>query len=628
MAGGGQDTPLMSLSEELLLAVGEGRVTVATASRLAAARVREGGADATCTALAACQGQNGERNLHVWARGQPWRQLVPEPYHFTAPMRKKAREVTGTCYCILPHLFFSTLAREARPIFDSLFGDEDERVQFWRELQRTTQETPAGRRGEMHKQWYDKHPVIKSTAPEQRVPVGLHGDGGEMTSGQKVMVLSWGGLCNPGSTLDTRLLFMVIKESIAEPAGHATLYAAFDVLVWSLNAMADNMHPRVDHAGRAFGPEHWPQHAALAGSPLTTPPLHAAWLELRGDWQYLRAALNLAHHYNSGSNICHLCSVTKKGRGCFADHVSRGSAMRMTLVSGSTWVQGDRARSSPLCQIKGFHIWRCAFDPMHTLELGLLQLVIPAALKELMGVTRNPGVFGGGPVGTRCTMATRAYLAWAKTVRISSSARVRAITPGWVKGARPHLSQSHAKAAALRAMLPWVAKLCVDRRAVSPHRATVLEELYKMDCVWRDAGRFLSQGQAEAAAKHCEKALEALAALCAAHPNGPWHVVPKAHSLTHMAYDNALCNPRASHCYQDEDFVGRMKRIYSRCHGVTAPMRATQRYAIHTALRLSARLQLLLGFRPAGHQRAPRARGRPPRPVQERRPRGRPKSRP
>ncbi len=253
MAGGGQDTPLMSLSEELLLAVGEGRVTVATASRLAAARVREGGADATCTALAACQGQNGERNLHVWARGQPWRQLVPEPYHFTAPMRKKAREVTGTCYCILPHLFFSTLAREARPIFDSLFGDEDERVQFWTELRRTRQETPAGRRGEMHKQWYDKHPVIKSTAPEQRVPVGLHGDGGEMTSGQKVMVLSWGGLCNPGSTLDTRLLFMVIKESIAEPAGHATLYAAFDVLVWSLNAMADNMHPRVDHAGATTG---------------------------------------------------------------------------------------------------------------------------------------------------------------------------------------------------------------------------------------------------------------------------------------------------------------------------------------------------------------------------------------
>eukprot|EP00972_Heterocapsa_arctica_P024259 3577216-Heterocapsa_arctica.AAC.1 len=35
--------------------------------------------------------------------------------------------------------------------------------------------------------------------------------------------------------------------------------------------------------------------------------------------------------------------------------------------------------------------------------------------------------------------------------------------------------------------------------------------------------------------------------------------IPKLHACAHIAYDNFGTNPRAVHCYLDEDMVGRMQ---------------------------------------------------------------------
>ncbi len=77
-----QVAPRLTLAEELLLAIGEGRTTVATAARLAAARVGEGSADALCQGLAACNDKNGERTLHRMVGKTQWRQVIPKPYDF------------------------------------------------------------------------------------------------------------------------------------------------------------------------------------------------------------------------------------------------------------------------------------------------------------------------------------------------------------------------------------------------------------------------------------------------------------------------------------------------------------------------------------------------------------------
>ncbi len=51
-----------------------------------------------------------------------------------------------------------------------------------------------------------------------------------------------------------------------------------------------------------------------------------------------------------------------------------------------------------------------------------------------------------------------------------------------------------------------------------------------------------------------------------------------------MALDNAGTNPRKVSCYLDEDVVGRMKRLYVRCHPATAPATALMRYTVLVAM--------------------------------------------
>ena len=172
---------------------------------------------------------------------------------------------------------------------------------------------------------------------------------------------------------------------------------------------------------------------------------------------------------------------------------------------------------------------------------------------------------------------------------------------------------SHAKAAALRSMLPWVAELtetrATDSRAAQL-RATCLGRLADLDKVYRTRSRFLTVNQEKAAMGHCVEAMQALAELVRLRSQGPWRLIPKAHALMHLACDSALGNPRVAHCYQDEDFVGRVKRVYTACHGKTAPLRALQRYADAARVAIAAREELLEGKRPV---KVPRLHGGPQR---------------
>ena len=59
-----------------------------------------------------------------------------------------------------------------------------------------------------------------------------------------------------------------------------------------------------------------------------------------------------------------------------------------------------------------------------------------------------------------------------------------------------------------------------------------------------------------------------------------WKLLPKLHAWSHIAYDNGGTNPRHVHCYVDEDMVGRMKRLYVRCHARSAPSTALLRYIL------------------------------------------------
>ena len=183
--------------------------------------------------------------------------------------------------------------------------------------------------------------------------------------------------------------------------------------------------------------------------------------------------------------------------------------------------------------------------------------------------------FKGPNIEERVKAASAAYNEWALENKIE--AKTRRITPQWVQGPWPCISQVHCKAAALRRMVEWVMLVCQAASVADPSdtharwRFAFFVRMHQADAVMRTHGRFLEPAASAALRKCVGEALELYSALSASAAGAQrWKLVPKHHALSHLAYDNGGVNPRRAHCYLDEGMVGKLKRIYIRCHGASA----------------------------------------------------------
>ena len=391
--------------------------------------------------------------------------------------------------------------------------------------------------------------------------------------------MTWGSVAVDRPTLDSRILFTMLKDS--DSAGRPTTDGIHNVLVWSLQALAAGVYPSTDENGRAFGPQHHPHRAALAGQSLASARC-GVFAELRGDWEYLWKALSLRQYYGADS-CCHLCGAHKKDLTLRYTDFRRASALRATRVSNAKWMA---SATSVLARIPGFHLWRCFFDIMHTMDLGILQLIIPSALAELVARRDRGGLWDGANRKARVAAASADYRRWCKQHRVPTQYRTKEIMESWVKGDYPQVSMVHAKAAAMRKMTQWISGLC-DAASAGQHgarRAMLFRKLVQADKLLKDNDRFLTTASADAYGSLMETALAVYGQLSSASRAAGirlWPITPKFHAMQHIAYDQVFMgNPRRVHCYSDEDMVGKMKRIYIRCHGTTAPHRSLQRYAL------------------------------------------------
>jgi len=79
-----------------------------------------------------------------------------------------------------------------------------------------------------------------------------------------------------------------------------------------------------------------------------------------------------------------------------------------------------------------------------------------------------------------------------------------------------------------------------------------------------------------------------------------WYVQPKLHMASHLGYDIAgrlHLNPRCTTNYDDEDFVGKIKKTMAKCHGRTAGRMSVSRYVILIGLRWFNELARLRALR-------------------------------
>ena len=494
-------------------------------------------------------------------------------------------------YAVLPHEVFHSLHLHAPQLFQELFGTSDQLAEYWQHAQRT-----GG-------SWYTNHPIVASEPdPSKRVPYGLHDDDAGMHGSDQTLCITWGPVAgNRRTTLDTRIAFSMIKcYNILVPA---TTDEVYSVLRWSLDALGKGEFPDRDHVGTLFSKTHHPNRFRMVGHTLAG-GLKGCWESMRGDWKYLKESLGLQQHYGQPDRICHLCDARKNTadpRMRMTDF-RRDAPHRDTLVDGNAFMQQclRAATMSPLLLIAGFCIWRVNFDFMHTHDLGTLQYMQPCVLKELVS---DPGVFRGATVPARLNEAYRQYSIWCESNIVKARVQKK-ITKAWWKPKKhkyPQITQLTAKAAALRSMSYWLASVC-KKHTSNPHdamRAAMITSFVEADKVCRRSGRHFTVDQHEAFCKHLEAYLTCYNALAVEAYNAQprkylYKISPKFHAGTH-AYDS-MVNPRFVHCYADEDMVGRLKKIYSNCHGATASRRALERYALVVCMRWWAALHELRGL--------------------------------
>ena len=381
-------------------------------------------------------------------------------------------------------------------------------------------------------------------------------------------------------------------------SGHRTTHGFYDVLVWSLKHLSTGYFPFEDHLGVKFSPSYHPWRFDMRGKPIAG-DFKGAFSEFRGDWKYLKEALMLQQYYNTHF-ICHLCRAhTCIHRNMYTD-VRRDANWRRTLVDAFQWwiMMTAAVLVSPLLYIPGFHIYRVGFDIMHTLDLGIMQNCAASTLWELTESPADGGIFEGQGREQRFEAAFRDYCEWVKRNRLPDRAK-RFKKGQWKKKGQkyPCISQSAMKAATLRSFQYWLFEMCCKEAATRTARGVMRAAMYRgfvsADEVMRKAGKFFRPEEKEEVGKHFEQALLCYHALSEeSHRQGRYlyRWTPKNHALVHIYLDFFNINPRKTHCYQDEDMVGRMKRTYNGCHQNTAPLRSLQRYLIMVGLRWTAEI--------------------------------------
>ena len=135
---------------------------------------------------------------------------------------------------LCPHDWFRSLFRE-RPHWweSSVRGDVGAAERYWDELQES--------------EVLRDHPELVTEDKGWFIPCGLHGDAGQFSHDDSLMVINFNSLIGSGVTKNRQYLITVCKKSDMCPG---TLDSLFRVIAWSFNVLQTGIEPAVDWEGK------------------------------------------------------------------------------------------------------------------------------------------------------------------------------------------------------------------------------------------------------------------------------------------------------------------------------------------------------------------------------------------
>ncbi len=499
-----------------------------------------------------------------------------EPYLLETEIQDhREKIVAGEAAVFVPHEVAHSLWECDEPEFNRRFGT-DKLSEYWRNA-------------EAHP-WFRTHPwkaAIKRR-PDRCIPVRIHGDDAPCTKRTQIFVANLSPVCTSLQSWLSR--FLLVCWPLVMAAGPQTLESFFSAFVWSLLLMApdldDVLFPNTGH-------NHQPlrgKRLARAGQRICG-GYRFVLTQFCGDWKFLKEFFHFRQCYTK-LQFCWLCLGTKATGTLCAWNNSLDAACFECERSSTAFLMFLRSLHHPLASYTGFDMSMIMLDLMHICLLGIMQFVVGGVLWELCLEQRwyRPG---RGSWQSRTNHSLRLafddFKNWLKTRQLQSSHPLFTVL-GLSMHTLADCPMLKVKAANCLLVCQWLSELCcADAHAEGDDykkvRATTLWGFSETFSILQGQDHWIS----DTAAEHlmCTRAAalqgyNTLACVAVEREINRFPMKPKIHLFDHCMRDTCKYreNPTFCWCFSDEDFIGKIKRVASRCHPFRMGMRALQRWAM------------------------------------------------
>ena len=500
-----------------------------------------------------------------------------EPYFVETEMRDAKQNIVADTHGIfLPHELAHALWETDNAAFRCTFGC-DELTDYWQHAQNYP--------------WFKRHPwkrhILRS--PERCIPIRLHGDDAPCTKKTQIFVANMSPVCCRLQTWLSRLLLVCFPMGLA--AGQQTYDAFFARIVWSILLMApdldDVVFPCLDYrrnplSGKRLGRA----RQRICGG------FRFVLTQFCGDWKFLKEFFQLIQTY-SKDEFCFRCLGTKSPGLLCAWNCSMDAACFQVERSAMAFSRFLQSIGHPFAELTGFDLWMIMFDLMHICLLGCMQYLLGGVLWELCCESRwyrPPRGSWQFKTNYQLKAAFSDFKDWLRSKQLTSS------HPGFnALGLSMHTLSDcpmlKVKAANCLLVCQWLSDVCCRDAAALPSghhdqiRATTLWGFAQTFSILQSEQHWVSDDAVHrlrtTRAASCQ-GYNALSAFAEASKINRFPMKPKLHLFDHCCRDTFDFRENPTFCwvFADEDMIGKVKAIASRCHPFKMGVRTIKRWAM------------------------------------------------
>ena len=202
---------------------------------------------------------------------------LPEPLVLQVPLvdtGNRNQIVQGQVAVLLPHDWHYHLGKHHKS--QEIFGLD--RLEEW--WSGSSVKSP----------FFFQHPCLDRDYKTKGVPFVLHGDGAKLHDRDSLLTISLKPLLGHRGMKDSHLFLAALPKSVATDVAWEAIW---QVLVWSLDTLAEGRHPMTDHLGQPFPPGS--RRCINAGQPLMGEYFGVNW-GMTGDLDYFMKDLGMPCH--------------------------------------------------------------------------------------------------------------------------------------------------------------------------------------------------------------------------------------------------------------------------------------------------------------------------------------------